>query len=103
MKKALLVLLFVTSLAHADWRDAYEPFDASKNFTLESLITWKTVDNPTKSCSEERQRRGFPDRGQPVQACSFWEGSTCLIITKKFPTGDTIGHEMRHCFQGKWH
>jgi hypothetical protein len=103
MKKVLFCLLLVTNLAHADWRDPYEPIDTSKNFTNESTIVWTPVDNINKSCSEERQRRGFPDHNQPVQACSFWDGKTCLILTKRSPTRETLGHEFQHCFQGKWH
>jgi len=103
MKKALLILLFVSSLAHADWRDPFEKFDADKNFTSASNITWKIVENPTKTCSAERVRRGYKDNGQAVEACSFWNGSSCTIITKRMVDRDTIGHEVQHCFQGSWH
>jgi len=103
MKKALFGLLLVSSLAYADWQNPFEPVDTSKNFTPSTLITWQPVDNPTKVCSEERVRRGFANYGQAVEACSFWDGKICLIITKKITNRDTIGHELQHCFQGKWH
>jgi hypothetical protein len=103
MKKALFGLLFVASLAHADWQNPFEAVDSSKNFTPATLVTWRPVANPTKTCSEERSRRGFTQYGGAVEACSFWDGNTCLIITKYVTNRDTLGHELQHCFQGKWH
>jgi len=103
MKKALLALLFVSSLAHADWRDPFEKFDTGKNFTNQTHLTWVTVDDPTKACAAERSRRGFAQYSGKVMACSFWEQNQCTIITAKFTDRDTIGHELQHCFQGNWH
>lgn len=103
MKKALLGLLFVTSLAHADWRDPFEKFDTAKNFTNQSKITWVVADNPTAACAAERTRRGFPQYAGKVMACSFWEQTQCTIITSKLTDRDTIGHELQHCFQGNFH
>ena len=40
-----------------------------------------------------------------VVACAvFVEGDkTCTIITGEFTSLATVGHEVRHCFEGLWH
>ena len=103
MKKVLIGLLFVSNLAYADWTNPFEKFSTSQNFASTVSVTWRPVDNPTQSCSAERAKRGFAQYGGAVDACSFWDGSTCLVITAKVTDRDTVGHEIQHCFQGKWH
>ena len=103
MKKALFGLLFITTLAHADWRDPFEKFSTSKNFASSVVVTWQPVDDPTAACSAERARRVFESYSGKVAACSIYDGKTCLIITGRNTDRDTIGHELQHCFQGSWH
>ena len=100
MKKVLLALMFVSTTVLAQ---AEEVFDASKNTTQQSIITWVYSDNVSQSCNAERSKRGLPTFKQPSAACSFWEGNTCYIITKRNYTHDDIGHEVHHCFAGKFH
>ncbi len=102
-KFLFLILFLLLGPVKADWTDPFEKFDTNKNFTNSSLISWKRVDNPTLECSLERARRGFPKHDGQVVACSMWEQDKCLIITAKYTDRDTVGHEIQHCFQGKWH
>lgn len=37
-----------------------------------------------------------------ILACAFM-GPVCTIYTHKNPTLDILGHEMLHCFTGRWH
>jgi hypothetical protein len=109
MKKVLAVLGLVVSvnaLAYND--DPKELFSTTKNFTNSSTITWIPQDNVQKACDKEASKRGFGTYGYSVQACSFWDyrkdgSSICTIFTAKNVNMHTIGHEMRHCFQGPWH
>jgi hypothetical protein len=82
-------------------------FDATKNFTNMSNITWRTVKNVTKACNEEKKKRGKKPYGYVVEACAFWDKTlgfdTCLVITEKKTSMATIGHEVMHCFSGAWH
>ena len=104
MKKILALLLIANiGLAHADWDDPTKLFDTKKNKTKTMSITWIAVDNVTKSCDAENKKRGFQTFGIEVQACSFWEGNTCTIITNKKTSMHSLGHELRHCYQGNWH
>jgi hypothetical protein len=103
MKKALLVLLFATSLVHAGQEDPFEKVDMSKNFTNKITLTVQAVANPTDACHKERLRRGFTSRNQSVDACTFWEQNQCTIIVGLKTDRDTLGHELQHCLQGPWH
>jgi len=86
--------------------DPNEKFDGTQRFTDQSLIKWVVSDNVIKDCEKESRRRGFGGFGYKLQACSFWDQSStsqCLIITSKKVNMHSLGHELRHCFQGNYH
>lgn len=99
----IAIITFVTSVSAENWRDPESRFDATKSFTTVSTIRWQITDNVQKTCEAESKRRGLGGFGFGVDACSFWEGSSCVIITGRLTTMHEIGHEMRHCFQGAFH
>jgi hypothetical protein len=107
MKKALvsLMLLAVTNAIAADWENPEAKFNAGKNKTTKSVITWRAVPNVQAVCEAESRKRGNGGFGYMLDACSFWDPAfnTCTIITSTRPTMHEIGHEMRHCFQGEFH
>ena len=100
MKKIALALMFVSNMAVAQ---TIERFDASKNVTQKSTVTWIYSDNVVEACNAERRKHGLPTFKQASMACSFWTHNTCYIITARNTDHDTIGHEIRHCFAGKFH
>lgn len=89
------------------WDDPYIPFDGSVKISQSSYVTWVAVMDIDAVCKNEMKKRVNNSFAQNVNACSFWDkttsGSTCTIYTKINPTMHTLGHEMRHCFQGDWH
>lgn len=109
MKKifyGLLVISFSVSAAYKD--DPYEKFSIKDNFTDSSRIKWVAVDDVKKACDDLRVKSGAKPFKFKPQACSTWSKNffrqdQCLIITSKNPTGWTLGHEVRHCFQGDYH
>lgn len=104
MKKLIAILITAqTSLAFGFNDNPNSLFDASNNDVQEMNVIWKPVDNVQKVCETESRRRGHNGFGYAVNACSFWEGKTCTIITKKQTNMHALGHELRHCFQGNWH
>lgn len=106
MKTKLLIALILfagISNAYAYKDDPNEQFDTVSNYTTQSTITWIPVDNVQKACEAESRKRGFNGFGYGVQACSFFNGNTCTIITGKKTNMHSVGHEVRHCFQGPWH
>ena len=104
MKTKFLVLsLLVATNAMAFNDDPSRPFDTSNNYTNTSTITWRPVDDVQKTCEAESRKRGYKGFGYGVQACSFFDGNQCTVITGKQTTMHSLGHEVRHCFQGNWH
>ena len=77
-------------------------FDATKNLRKTMTITWETVSDVNKACAAEMAKYNAK-LTYSVDACSVWKGSTCKIITKKKPTEEDVGHEIRHCFQEHFH
>ena len=98
---AVLALASFNAVAYEDNPTAL--FDAGKNTSRSMNVIWKVVDNPTKACDIESRNVGNGGFGYQVQACSFWTKDTCTIITARKTSMHTVGHEMRHCFQGDWH
>lgn len=99
----VLVSLIVANQASAFNDDPTQPFDTSSNYTTQSTITWRTETNVQKACEAESRKLGYKGFGYGIQACSFFEGKNCTIITGKKTTMHSLGHEVRHCFQGNWH
>jgi hypothetical protein len=85
----------------------YEKFLVDKNFTDKTTVTWRVVKNLNAECEKESIKRGHGGFKTPMEACSFWSkgllGNNCLIITEKKVNYWTVGHEVRHCFQGSFH
>jgi hypothetical protein len=104
MRKFLL-LLMIPAMSWAFDDNPTKPFDATKRLRDTSVITWRVVDDVQKACDEERQSTGAGKYPYKVNACvSFYlDKNTCLIITGKKTSMHTLGHEVRHCFQGHWH
>lgn len=109
MKKALVVLLMFAGTVHAS-----ERFSTNSNVVTTSTIKWIQVDNVFEACDAESKNRGNGGfarlgLGQKMDGCSFWSNTTpnktnmCTVITAKTTDHDTLGHEVRHCFQGNFH
>lgn len=97
MKKVLIALVLLSNLASA------ETFDATKGDKEQMVITWRRVDNVSQACETESRKLGNGGFGYALMGCSFWTGNQCTIITGKKTDLDTLGHETRHCFQGRFH
>lgn len=109
MKQALVLVfaIFAATVNASGWDNAEAPFDGTRKMTNKMSVEWVTVDNIQATCESESRKRGNKGFGFPLQACSFWNknllGYVCTIYTKKNPTIHTMGHELRHCFQGNYH
>ena len=106
MKKATALLLATAfSIAQAGpvSDDPRKTYDVTKGTNRSVQVEWRTVDNPLQVCNRESKNFGNGGFAYAVQACAFWWDNRCIIITGKKTDHDTIGHEIRHCFQGDWH
>lgn len=69
-------------------------------------ITWLVVENPHQACIElSAQYRSPFDPDQKIAACAVFSTGTepCVVVTGEFTSLATLGHEVRHCFEGRWH
>ena len=57
-------------------------------------ITWEEVDDVGPACFMPRQK---------ILACAFIDENPCRIVTYREPDWATLGHEVGHCFKGRWH
>lgn len=109
MKKLLALLMLSFSVIageeYGTYDDSpYKKFDARKNNYSSMTITWRTSSNVSKECTllmtiTNKQKPKITN----FDGCAYWNGDKCIIITDKKTSLHTLGHEIRHCFQGAWH
>lgn len=101
----LIISLFVINNATAALeKGPLELYSFTKLNQSKTNVEVIAVDNVQNYCEKESHKRGFGGfKGISMQACSFWSGSTCLIVVPKMTNNDMLGHELRHCFQGSFH
>lgn len=104
--RILLLLLISFSTAFAE--TPYEKFSTYDNFTNKTIMVWEQVDNIQEACEAASRKYGNGGYGYKIDACSFWFKNNkgedvCRVLTPKQVNMWTIGHEMRHCFQGRFH
>jgi hypothetical protein len=115
MKKRIFWLTFFVSacipmnvIAEKAFKDnPYTMFSAKENKMTNTNIEWRPVKEIQAECEKESIKRGLGGFGYAVTACSFWSndllGNRCLVITSMNLNMHTLGHEVRHCFQGNYH
>jgi hypothetical protein len=105
MKTSFILLFMLSGSAIAE--NANKLFDATHNMTNKVKVEWVQVKDIQKTCDKLAQEKIDKKFGYAVEACSFWTegtfGYTCTVYTEKKTSMATLGHEMRHCFQGDWH
>lgn len=71
-----------------------------------SVIRWVVVDDPDAECRAARgdSNKDFARRtGGEIKACARYTNKSCTIITGPETSHAILGHELRHCFEGKFH
>ena len=108
--KLFLTLLLISSsvLAEEYHENPYTMFSTDKNFTTRTNINWIVVDNIQETCDKLKIKHTGKPFPYKVLACSQWKNnlifkSECNIYTAKNVNTLTLGHEVRHCFQGDFH
>ena len=100
---ALLAIPPAWAALDPNWQNPEAKFAASKSTTDTKQVTWRYTNNVQRECEAESHKRKLGGFGYAVNACSFWDSTTCTIITAQQVTMHTLGHEVRHCFQGNFH
>jgi hypothetical protein len=104
-----IALCLLGGIAHAATtsENPHEAFRITKVHSSNIALTLITSKNVQATCDAESKKRGLGGFLESVEACSFWDRSAlnnkCTIVLPEVTNFHTIGHEMRHCFQGNWH
>jgi hypothetical protein len=78
-------------------------FDFTKRITNSTQVSIETASNVKEACDRKAMSYQIKPAYVNPMACSFWTKTTCVIIVGEKTSLDTLGHEIRHCFQGHWH
>lgn len=105
MKNLLIILALISNSAIAESPSAM--FSTNDNFTNKTTVRWIQVKDIQAECDRRKSQLGTGPYAYKVSACSIWSKTVfgndeCTIITEKNTNMHTIGHELRHCFQGAW-
>jgi len=109
MKKILLMLFLIPSLVlaqntkYASRTSADEAFVANPKDSP-SMIKWLVVADPDAECrAAGKMKNEFVEKRGVIRACAVYTSKTCTIITGLETSHAIIGHELRHCFEGRFH
>ena len=86
----------------------YEPFNplpAEKRLMNEVRIRWEVREDVAQVCARAIQMGKEQAYITPPVACAVWDlpKQECTVITGPKPTHVALGHEVRHCFEGRFH
>ena len=76
-----------------------KPYD--ERVTQVSTVTWLTFDDVEKECIKAGVEEPGPFKH--ILGCAIYNKKRCKIITAKTTSMEILGHELRHCFEGKFH
>jgi hypothetical protein len=107
MKKVLITFALVTStLAHAQTYPANDPMCRNNQFNCtyepkswEGTIDFRVDANTTEICNK---LMGSNDPGI-VSCATRYSNTKCVIYVKTKTSMALVGHEFRHCSEGRWH
>ena len=109
MKKLLILFVLAIPLVtvaqdrrYASRTSADEAFVANPKETP-SVIRWIVVPDPDAECRALQGDFSKSPRGGAIRACAKYNSKSCTIITGPETSHALLGHEMRHCFEGKFH
>ena len=99
MRYILFILLF-PSISFG------KEFDARVSEASTAIISWEVVGDVDRVCRKLARDTGRDIRDH-IEGCSVWRDvfgiRKCVIVIGERVSHDTLGHEVRHCFQGDWH
>lgn len=91
----LLVLVLVSLLSGCSTQFTYKEGRDSR------YIIWHRVSDIDSVCKAMRGNRD--SIFITLEGCARWTAYTCEIYTDVDTTHEILGHEVRHCFQGRFH
>ena len=75
-------------------------FTAKDEYPIKN-IKWQTAADINQFCADLIKKPA--PIGRRYLGCAEYDKYICTIYTGKKTDLATLGHETRHCFEGKWH
>lgn len=68
-------------------------------------VRWEVRDDVAQACSQKVSSLAAQKVQAAPIACAVWNvpAQECVIITARQVNHVTLGHELRHCFEGNFH
>ncbi len=68
-------------------------------------VRWEVRDDVAQVCSQKVSSLGAQTVQAAPIACAVWNvpAQECVIVTARQVNHVTLGHELRHCFEGNFH
>ncbi len=103
----MLLSLVLLSGCYTIAQSEYENFTAQpvdKRILNDIQLSWDIKPDATDFCAKILKSSQIDTGSTPV-ACAIWTvvNKHCTIITTPNPNHVVLGHELRHCFEGKFH
>lgn len=85
--------------------DAFTAKTESQRVLNQVRVRWDVRDDAAKICGNKVASLGTQKVAAAPIACAVWNVSTkeCVIVTGRQVAHVTLGHELRHCFEGHFH
>jgi len=104
MFKIFILLTLCMSMFQANAKDQLKPgeddiiFHAKQRHLLKT-VKWVVVEDLEQACFGHPPN---PGEGE-LRGCAKFTPKSCTIYTKRRTSLANLGHEVRHCFEGRWH
>jgi len=85
--------------------DSFIAKPASQRVLNQVKVRWEVRDDVSQACLKNMPHAGAQAVQAAPIACAVWHVPTqeCVIITARQVAHVTLGHELRHCFEGHFH
>jgi cobalamin biosynthesis protein CbiD len=85
--------------------DSFVAKPASQRVLNQVKVRWEVRDDAAQACLKKMPQAGAQAVQAAPIACAVWHVPTqeCVIITARQVAHVTLGHELRHCFEGHFH
>jgi len=89
----------------ANESENFIPLTAEKRVMNQVKIKWEVREDVAQFCAKAAQMTPNQAYWSPPMACAVWNVpiKECTIVTGKETNHVTLGHELRHCFEGHFH
>jgi hypothetical protein len=85
--------------------ESFEPLSIEKRIMNEVGIRWEVREDVAEVCAQASHMGKEQAYFTPPVACAVWDvrKQKCTVITGAKTTHLALGHEVRHCFEGRFH